>query len=402
MYNQSFRAIGDECLEQSPSNQPTRSNSELLVSQELLRLQREILQGEQQPILGSNQRHQRHTGSGRCGSPFSQMEDRYSGGYVNRPDPSANWLSGADDGLAGRRSHQPMYRSFSERAEFRPSVYRNEHLSTMRSFHDDRDLQHHHDFLPTFAKPKRRRLNSNEMMLEMLSDTGGKFRFIVVGVAVTIQSSNSRLLFSLVMSPSMANDTSRLANDASASTPIHRREPVESSLRAYDARKDATNQPCDFIGARDVDTLHSSWQTKFLEPSHTQDQGRDDFMFFNPFLPDASDYRPLPLPPKARAPKGIKKKKIRVHPTSEGNPNHKFTPTTKAITALSREIKSTEEKKSKAQSGADSSLTTMDSVGDKSPTSDGQIVRFASSIEASQLSQQVRHGLITSSVFRVW
>jgi len=125
-------------------------------------------------------------------------------------------------------------------------------------------------------------------------------------------------------------------------------------------------------------------------------------MFFNPFLPDASDYRPLPLPPKARAPKGIKKKKSRVHPTSEGNPNHKFTPTTKAITALSREIKSTEEKKSKAQSGADSSLMTMDSVGDKSPTSDGQIVRFASSIEASQLSQQVRHGLITSSVFRVW
>lgn len=181
MYNQSSR-VGDECLEQSPANQPTRSNSELLVSQELLRLQREILQGEP-PDLGSKQR-QRHKSSGRCESPFSEMEDRCRG-YVNRPNPSARWLSGAADDLACLQSHQPMYRSFSERAEFRPSVDRNEHRSTMRSFHDDRDLQHHHVFLPTAAKPKRRRLNSNEMMLEMLNDTGGKFQCkfqcIVVG-----------------------------------------------------------------------------------------------------------------------------------------------------------------------------------------------------------------------------
>jgi len=361
MYNQSSR-VGDECLEQSPANQPTRSNSELLVSQELLRLQREILQGEP-PDLGSKQR-QRHKSSGRCESPFSEMEDRCRG-YVNRPNPSARWLSGAADDLACLQSHQPMYRSFSERAEFRPSVDRNEHRSTMRSFHDDRDLQHHHVFLPTAAKPKRRRLNSNEMMLEMLNDTG-------------------------VMSPNMARDTSR-ANGASALAPMHRRMPVESSLRAYDERKYATNQ-CESMGTRDFSALHSSWQTNFPEPSHAQDQGREDFMFVNPFLPETSDYLPLPLPPKktSRAPKGIKIKS-RVHP-SDGNSNRKFTPTTKAITALSREIKSTEEKKSKVQSGVDSALMTVDRVGNESPCkSDDQIVRFASSIEASQLSQQSIH-----------
>ena len=176
MYNRSSRVgVGDERHEDSPANQPTRSDSELLVSQELLRLQREILQGEQ-PSLGLQNR-QRHTSSGRCWSPFSEMEGRYSGGYLNMPNPSARWLSGADDDRAGRQSHPPMYRSFSERAEFRPSsVHRNEHRSTMRSFHDDRDLQHHHVFPPPVEKPKRRRLNSNEMMLEMLSDTGGKFQ----------------------------------------------------------------------------------------------------------------------------------------------------------------------------------------------------------------------------------
>jgi len=286
------------------------------------------------------------------------------------PNPSARWLSGADDDRAGRQSHPSMYRSFSERAEFRPSsVHRNEHRSTMRSFHDDRDLQHHHVFPPPVEKPKRRRLNSNEMMLEMLSDTG-------------------------VMSPNMDGETSRLANDAaSAAAPMHLRMPAESSLRAYDERKYAIDQPFESIGTRDFSTLHSSWPTRFPEASHARDQGRENFMFSNPFLPNANDFKPLPLPPKksSRAPKGMKKNKSRVHP-SEGNSNRNFTPTTKAITALSREIKSSEEKKSKVQSSADSAPTTADGVGNKSScTSDDQIVRFASSIEASQLSQQSIH-----------
>ena len=190
-------------------------------------------------------------------------------------------------------------------------------------------------------------------------------------------------------------ETSRLANDAaSAAAPMHLRMPAESSLRAYDERKYAIDQPFESIGTRDFSTLHSSCPTRFPEASHARDQGRENFMFSNPFLPNANDFKPLPLPPKksSRAPKGMKKNKSRVHP-SEGNSNRNFTPTTKAITALSREIKSSEEKKSKVQSSADSAPTTADGVGNKSScTSDDQIVRFASSIEASQLSQQVRDG----------